>query len=906
MSLSLYRQKRNFRRTPEPQGAKAAAVDALQFVVQRHHASHLHYDFRLELGGALKSWAVPKGPSLNPADRRLAMQVEDHPLGYATFEGQIPEGNYGAGRVDIWDSGTWQPVDERGKAISPRDALKAWEAGSLKAVLKGRKLKGGFAVVKMKGSADNAWLLLKHKDRFATEQPYDSEALAPKAAIEYTRSKRAGKPGGRHPLAVAKKATVSSKSASPKSASPKSISAKAASANTASTKTATPASALKPMLASPHDVPFDDPAWLFELKWDGYRAIADCKGEQVKLVSRSGLSFATQFPQVHSALMAMELDATLDGEIVALDEHGHPSFQALQHYDPTTHTLCFYVFDCLRYKEHGIIDEPLEERKEVLREILPLSDVVRYCDHVKGRGREFFTLVRERGLEGLMAKRADSPYRPGQRSKEWLKIRNILTDEAVIVGFTQARGSRKHFGALVLAERDGKAWRYLGHTGTGFDDKTLGSLHQKLLALQTPDSPFAGPVRINAPVTWVKPKLVAAVKYTERTRDGALRHPVFMGLRTDKKASDIVAPAIDMTKTAPAKAKSAAASKKAAPTAAPAKKAALTTKDDTHVVPPKSARSSTRPAQANRAQKPTTAASKKEPRGVPPITNPDKIFWPAEGYTKGDVIAFYEAIHPYILRYLKDRPLSLLRNPNGILDKGFFQKDAGKESPAFVDTVPIWSESSKRTIDYVMCNNRASLRYLANLGCIEINPWHSRVGSLDRPDYLLLDFDPSEKNTFAQVVETAMAAREVLEEAGVEGFCKTSGSTGLHICVPTRARYTYAQVRAFAELLCHRIHDMLPGFTSLERSLAKRGPKLYLDYGQNGEGQTVASAYSLRPKPGATCSAPLLWKEVRPGLSMDFFNIRTMPARLGKVGDVWAGVLGKGMDMGKALKRLGG
>ena len=608
---------------------------------------------------------------------------------------------------------------------------------------------------------------------------------------------------------------------------------------------------IHPMMARLHDTPFDDDGWIFEIKWDGYRAIAECAGTDSRLYSRNGLSFSKDYPAIFKAIGSFKRPMILDGEIVAFNADGDPDFQLLQNARSTATDLLYYVFDILYLDDESVEGLSTLERKKLLRKVLPKHDLIRYCDHVAGDGTGFFKAMQERGLEGMIAKRGSGVYREGQRSSDWLKVKHLITDEAVIAGYTGPRGSRQHFGALILGDYSSGRLRYIGHTGTGFSDASLRTLYEKMQPLRMQDSPFDAPVPINAPVTWLQPELVCNVKYSEITKDGIRRHPVFMGLRNDKSADEV-----DRADAKPVK---------------------------------------TKPMDQ------TIRVGKQQVT----ITNRDKIFWPEEGYTKGDVIDYYSAISKYILPYLKGRPLSLRRNPNGTKDAGFFHKDAGEHAPDWVQREPIWSASSHKDVDYIIADKKATLLYIANLGSIEINPWHSRVGKLEYPDYLVIDLDPSDKNSFDQIVEAANAVKDVLDQMGAKSFCKTSGSRGLHIYVPTGAKYSYEQVNAFAGIIASHAQELVPDFTSLERSIKKRGPNIYMDYMQNNIAQTVAAPYSLRPKPHATASAPLDWKEVRKGLDMQRFNIKTMIKRLEAKGDLFRPVLGRGVNMEACLKRLG-
>jgi bifunctional non-homologous end joining protein LigD len=614
------------------------------------------------------------------------------------------------------------------------------------------------------------------------------------------------------------------------------------------------------MLAKLHDEAFDSEEYLFEIKWDGYRAIAEVKGKDTRLYSRNGLSFGNEYPTVFEALHHIKHTAILDGEIVALDEYGLPSFQLLQQYGQSPDVpLVYYVFDLLLLDGKSTEDLPLRNRKELLEKLLPQSDVIKYCDHITERGKDFFKAMQAKGLEGMIAKPIGSSYTEGSRNGGWLKIKHMLTDEAVIAGYTEPRGGRKYFGALILGTYEKGKLIYIGHTGTGFNQSMLKDTYAQMQPLITHKNPFGEKVKVNAPVTWVKPQLVCNLKYTEVTAAGNRRHPVFMGLRVDKQAKH-VHPEAPVAKE---------------------EKEPLTAKPDTMDI------------------KKTIGGKKLL------LTNQDKIYWPGEGYTKGDVIAYYESMYKYIIPYLKGRPESLKRNPNGIEGKAFFHKDAGENAPDWTDTYSVWSDSAEKTIDYIVCNNKPALLYLANLGCIEMNPWNSRITNPDNPDYLVLDLDPSDKNTFDEVIDCANVIKEILDKAGADCYCKTSGSTGLHVYVPLNAKYDYEQARQFAQLVAQLTNEQLPDSTTIERSLRKRKKNhIYIDYLQNKKGQTLSSVYSLRPKPNAPVSTPLEWKEVKHGLDMNSFNIKTIIARVEKRGDLFAPVLKKGIDMIKALKKL--
>ena len=618
-----------------------------------------------------------------------------------------------------------------------------------------------------------------------------------------------------------------------------------------------------PMLATLVDAPFDGNDWLFEIKWDGYRGIAEVGRGSVRLYSRNLLSFNERFPAIVEELPQIGVEAVLDGEVVVVDENGVSQFQLLQKYLRNCQgRLVYYVFDILWLEGHDLMGLPLTRRKEILRKILPPLNYIKYGDYIEEQGTALFRQASERRLEGIVEKKADSPYRPGTRGHDWLKVRVSLRQEMVIGGWTEPRGGRQYFGALVLGVFEGDQLVYTGHAGTGLDEKGLAYVMSKLKPLERKTSPFKETPKTNEPAHWVEPRLVVEVKFTGWTEDGLIRHPVILGLREDKRAEDV-----RLEKPQPLQSDS----------------------SDT------SDRSDPQETIGGRTLK---------------LTNLDKVFWPEEGYTKGDVINYYRDIAGFILPYLKDRPESLNRFPDGIYGESFYQKNINPDMiPDWIETIKIESESritnhaSREYVNYLVCQDEATLIYLANWGCIELNPWNSRVGSLDNPDYLLIDLDPGDIG-FDAVIRVARAVREVLDEAGIEGYPKTSGATGLHVYIPLGAKYTYEQAREFGRILAHLTCLKVPDIASIERMTAKRADRVYVDFLQNARGQTLAAVYCIRPRPGATVSTPLEWDEIRPGLSPSRFTIRTMSKRLEKVGDLFKPVLGPGMDMQKALTRL--
>ena len=872
VTLKKYREKRKFQETPEPAGGHHPGRGPLRFVVQLHRATRLHFDFRLQLDGTLKSWAVPKGPSLDPQERRLAVMVEDHPLEYESFEGIIPKGNYGAGTVMVWDNGTYYSRQTPDREESERILLDGLKKGHLTFILEGKKLKGEFALVKLKHGEQNAWLLLKKGDAFANS----------KDIVEFDRSVISN----RSLDEIAQQASERQEiwHGKPKTSLPDLADA--------------PAGAMlrqvRPMLATSTNRPFDRAGWLFELKWDGYRAIAEIEAGQVRLYSRNQLSLEERFAPLLAPLQRLGHDAVLDGEVVVLDEAGRPRFQLLQDYTKSRQgQLVYCVFDVLYLAGHDLRKLPLVRRKELLKQILPSDSGLVFSDHVEEHGKEFFNLVSQQGLEGMMAKDGSSPYLAGQRSAAWLKIKTEQRLEAIIAGFTQPGGGRKHFGSLLLGVYEGKELVYIGHVGTGFNEARLRDIGRKLESLVQPGCPFKKKPPANAPVHWVKPELVCEVSFREWTKDEVLRHPVFLRMLEDRRAKSI------RRKTADTLAKS------------ESKEADRPTLDKAGI------RGGSKPKTTKR--KPLHDAPLVQGGGkiklagkggsisvdgrTVTLTNLNKVYWPEEKFTKRDLVTYYQEIAPFILPYLRDRPQSMNRHPNGIHGESFYQKDVAHH-PDWVKTVKIQSESQEKEIRFLLCQDAATLVYMANLGCIEINPWSSRLGMLEQPDFFVIDLDP-EDIPFDAVVDAALAVRKVLDKAEAKSYCKTSGKTGLHVYVPLGGCCSYEQARQFAEIIARLAHRDLPKITSLERSPAKRQKKVYLDFLQNRRGQTLAAPYSVRPHPGATVSTPLRWDEVQRGLDPSQFTIQTIGKRLEKIGDLWPPVLSGTIDLAKCLQRLG-
>ncbi len=607
---------------------------------------------------------------------------------------------------------------------------------------------------------------------------------------------------------------------------------------------------IRPMLASNGGEFYANSEWVYEIKWDGYRAVAEIDEGNVKFYSRNGLSFGEKFQPIFSELTSFSGKMILDGEVVLLDENQRPSFQKLQAYRENQHLpLRFYVFDLLMYDGLDITSLPLLERKKALKRALPESDIVQYCDHMENQAEDFFNQTLEMGLEGVIAKKKSSIYIPDGRSQSWLKFKHHKTDEAVIVGYSEPRESRKYFGSLILGQYDQAGHlRYVGHAGSGFDDKELKAYFELLQPYRKAETDLVGHFEPNAEPHWVEPTFICTVKYTERTQDGRFRHPTFIGMREDLSIEDLQ----------------------------PAK-------------PPKAA-----PQNPEKTTKPNVR-----------LTNLQKLYFPEKEITKGQVIEYYQSIAEYILPHLKNRPQSLLRHPNGIHQPGFYHKDAGDNAPEWIAKSSLYSESGERNIDYLLCNDANSLAYMNNLGCIDLNPWKSRVNTIDHPDFLSIDLDPSKNNSFDDVVEVAKSTLDLLDAIQAPAFCKTSGASGMHIYIPLGGKYDYEQSKLFAHVICSFVQQQRPDLTTLERSLSKRSPKkVYLDYLQNAKGQTLASVYSLRPKVNASVSTPLLKEELKPGIQPTHYHLFNTQERLESLGDLFEGVLTQSVDMLGCMERL--
>ncbi len=826
--LSAYRTKRSLGVTPEPGGAVGGAAEARLFVMHKHAASHLHWDLRLQMEGVLRSWAVPKGPSANPQDKRLAVHVEDHPLEYADFEGIIPEGNYGAGAVIVWDRGEWVPLE---------DPIVGLEKGKLLFELRGYKLRGRWTLVKIK-KAEREWLLIKERDKLVRDPGDDFEESSVFSGLT-VEELRAGRDRAADVRARLEALGVP--------------------------RTAPPPETLEPMLAETREGPFSKEGWVFEIKYDGYRLLAVGGTSTPRLLTRNGNDLAAGFPELTRALRGLPYaGVVLDGEVVVHDGSGLPSFQRLQKRARLTRgpdvrraavelPATLYVFDLPVFEAWDLRELPLAERKTILRDLLPAVGPLRYADHVDERGEAFYEQVVALGLEGMVAKRGDAPYRGG-RSAQWLKVRADRTDDFVVVGYTAPKGSRDGFGALHLGAYDDEGLIYVGRVGTGFRSEELSEIREALDTVRRDDAPCRG-APAGAEHAWVTPALVCEVRYKELTEEGLLRQPVFLRFRDDK--------------------------------------------------PPEDCMLRSGESAVEGGLRGVAAGSARTVSHAPPqLTNLDKIFWPAEGYTKGDLVQYYRTIAPWMLRYLADRPLVMTRYPDGIDGKSFFQKDAPGYAPEWVRTETVYSDDAEREIRYFVVDEADQLVYIANLGTIPIHVWASRVATLEQPDWSIIDLDPGDA-PFAHVVEIARAARDLCAGIMLPCAVKTSGSSGLHLMLPLGRQCTHVQARQLAELLAVVLVAQLPEIATVRRLPQQREGKVYVDYLQNGRGKLLVAPFCVRPLPGAPVSTPLGWEEVGPDLRIRDFTIRTVPERVAHLeGDPLEVVLAARPDLAQVLGKL--
>jgi len=876
-SLSEYQRKRDFSKTSEPKGAPDAS-GGNRFVVQKHWATRLHYDFRLEMEGVLVSWAIPKGPTLNPAERRLAAHVEDHPVSYYDFEGTIPKGEYGGGTVMVWDWGTYALEES-----TPAESLRR---GEVKFRLNGVRLTGRYALVRTRSDKD--WLLIKKKDEAADPsfdiQHFDTSVKTGRTKEEIEQgqdavwsSRRDAGGGGLINLANAEKGPM------PRT--------------------------LEPMKAQLVDAAFDDDRWLFEVKWDGIRLVSFIDNGKVSLQTRAGRIVDDEYPQLQAVSRLVNAkQAVLDGEIVALDEEGRPSFQLLQNRGKEPHPMQYVVFDIVYLDGQRLFRVPLEDRKRLLRDIVRDSDLLKYSEHVLGEGKAFFKAAQQKQLEGIVAKLRDSPYQPGMRSSAWLKIKAVRQQEVVIGGFTEPRGGRRHFGALIVGVYEDGKFVYAGHVGGGFDERSLESLAKLMKPLIVKTSPFSGePPRGNEKPTWVRPKLVAEVKFAEWTRDGVMRQPVFLGLRDDVDPREV-------RRELPHDADREMAQAKRAPTAR-GKRQQVAHKTSTRV-----ARSRvSAPSKATATDIPDTPLSKAaaqiakklrtDIRGataselealdaiktegnwevggrIVHLTNLHKLLFPEDRYSKRDLIRYYVQVAPVMIPYYKDRPLSMNPHPDGIHGKSYWVKDKPDYAPEWIPTFRY--QDQKGLKDWILIEEVATLAWLANHAVIDMHPWYSRVDKPEYPDWSVIDLDPAEGATFKDVVAVAKVMKSALDHLELIGVLKTTGQSGLHIYIPIERRNTLEESRGFVAKLAHMIAELMPEKVTEVWEVKRRTGKIRIDYTQNVINKTLAGPYSVRPALRAPVSTPIAWRELDDSrLRPDKWTIKTLGDRLLEVGDLF-------------------
>lgn len=794
--LRRYREKRKVDGTPEPFGGRTIGTAAARrFVVHHHAARNTHYDLRLEMDGVLRSWAVPKGPSPNMADKRFAALVEDHPIEYGDFEGQIPDGNYGAGWSIIWDKGTWTPIGD------PEAGL---EAGKLLFDLNGFKLRGRWTLVRMKGGA-HEWLLIKERDGYEDD---DGSTEDYPAGSVFTGLSLADLAAGRNPASSINRSLAALKVK----------------------RAALPGSARKPMLATVGS-PFNRDGWIFEIKYDGYRLICCKDGDKVELISRNGNNLAATFPEITEAIARLPFEhIVIDGEAVVHDAAGMPSFASMQRRGRLTRSdavaraalefpATLYAFDLLAFGEFDLRDLPLIKRKAQLGKALPAAGLIRYSDHIEHDGQSMFEAASELGLEGIVGKKASSRYRAG-RSGDWIKMRVDRTDDFVVMGYRA--GDRGNIRSLSVGQYVNGDLRYSGNVGSGLKPATTRKLADTFETLADSRRPDDAPEAQD--LIWKSPELVCEVRFTELTPKGQLRHPVFLRMRDDKAPTEC-----------------------------------------------------TREIATSELPEPAVEAAPVQ-REIH-LSNTDKLFWPDDGFTKGDLIDYYRAVSPWLLPWLENRPLVLTRYPDGIDGKSFFQKDAPDFVPEWLHIERLWSESTEREIGYFIVDSEEALVYLANMAAIPLHVYHSRTGSLERPDWCVLDLDPKEA-PFTDVVTVARAIHRLCDDIGLPNYVKTSGSTGLHILLPLGRQFTFEQSRTLGELLGRIIVHQHGDICTLTRDPARREGKVYIDCLQNGAGKLIASAYCVRPRPGAPISMPVRWREVTRNLRPDSFNIVNALPRL--------------------------
>ena len=909
--LTEYRKKRDFTRTREPSGEKVRAPDRvgrLRFVIQKHAASHLHFDLRLEVDGVMKSWAVPKGPSLDPSVKRLAMQVEDHPIDYNTFEGTIPKGEYGGGTVMLWDRGTYSSdtatsPDEEEDAI--REGLRR---GDLKITFHGERLHGSFALIRMKfareasSSAKPQWLMIKHRDQFATDEDVVAENMT---SVDSGRTMEEIASG---------KSRVWRSNREPKASKTKrsSRSAEIESADTGETSSESQAKlrapSLEPMYASiGSEIPGS--GWTFEPKYDGIRVLAYATPDDVKLVTRNNKDKAKQFPEIVTALKKLATQAkrslVVDGEIVALIDGQPARFQELQsrmhvkeshlierHTSSTPAALI--LFDILMDGDEILMREPWSDRRArlVKRVGKRITNQVRLTDSVEGNGKKMLDEARREGWEGVIAKKVDSRYEPGNRSRNWLKLKIEFRQEFVIGGYTEPRNSREHIGALLLGYFDHDRFIYVGHTGGGFSRQGLQEMYRRLRPLVIKTSPFEESPRTNEQAHWTRPEVVVEVKFSEWTADRRLRQPIFLGVRDDKDAKEVGIEATSVQKKSKSTDGNGVRTKARPSIAARARAAAKPTPVKARRPVPAPSRvkfdTSSLLAELSAIEEKGGEGTLDLGRGKTlKVSNLDKVFFPKEKYTKGEVMRYYVRIADFILPTILDRPLVLKRFPNGIAGESFYQQKASETTPPEVRVELIETEGGEKQ-PRMIGGDLLTLLYTIQLGAISVDPWHSRVQSLEHADYTIIDLDPGPRANFGRVIQVARWAKEVIDGFGLNAAIKTSGSTGLHIYLPLPPRTPNDAATLVAQVIATKVADAHRKEATIERFVKARGAAtVYVDYLQNIQGKTVAGPYCVRAKAGATVSTPLKWSELKDDLDPRDFHLGNAAERFEKIGDIW-------------------
>ncbi len=873
MGLASYHAKRDFSKTPEPKGkARRSKRKALLYVIQKHAASRMHYDFRLEHDGVLLSWAVPKGPSFDTHDKRLAVHVEDHPVEYGEFEGIIPRGEYGGGSVMLWDRGTWEPAG---------DIDTMYREGKLKFFVHGEKIKGAWTLVRMGGRAGEEgknWLLIKERDEHVrSSAELDIVEEQPNSVVT---GRTMAQIAADHDTVWHSGKTLSAKTIAKEAVPPPQRAKMAkridASKLTGAVKRPMPSFVAPQLAALSEDVPEGD-AWFYELKLDGYRMLAFVDDAGTRVLTRKGNDWTSKFAVVARAASGVAGPVVLDGEVCSVRADGTTDFQALQNAlsEGRMENLVYYVFDMPWCGGYDLTRSPLHERKELLREVLAgapeLGTTLVYGEHIEGRGHEVFAHACAMGMEGIVAKRRDSAY-TGKRTAAWLKIKCHLRQELVIGGYSEPTGTRVGFGALLLGHYDGGKLIYAGRTGTGFDEKTLEALYKRMKRLERAEAPFENPPRgaDARGVHWLEPSLVAEVQFADWTREGTIRQSVFQGLREDKPAQDV--------RRERAEVKVARKGSKADKRALSAKSIAPTAKD----------------APMRKDEKPITVAGIR-------VTHPSRLVYPELGITKRELVAYYDAVAERILPYVADRPLSLLRCPDGAGAACFFQKHLGahKNEPG-LHGIEVKDKENKGL--YVRITDRVGLLMLIQLGAMELHPWASRADKLEHPQFMVFDLDPGEGVVWDRILEAALVLRARLEELGLSSYVRTSGGKGLHVCVPLARKNDWDEVKAFSQALTLDLERREPRkYISVMTKRDRRG-KIFVDYLRNGRGATAVATYSTRARASAGIATPLDWRELDKVTGGDMFALPDIAVRLRRP-DPWADFFDTKQLITKAMSR---